>query len=325
MAQVVVILNPSAGRGEGKRRKDELARALRQAGVDFDLVETTKPGHGIDLAADAHRRGAKVVMAAGGDGTVNEVINGLALAVDGVREQAVPPDPLAIDPTTVVGTLALCPIGTANDLSDMLDLPRKVDLLAQRIAQRRTRRIDLGCCLLKSPDAQLLRYFGNNMGLGFEAQVTLESYKIQRVRGALRYLVAVLTAMRHFHSPEIELAWRRADEQWERRQRPTLLVSIGNTERTGGMFYMTPGATVDDGLLMLAMARKVSALGILRLLPQVLRGTHRRDRSVEMADCREVRYQCATGVPVHLDGEVVMEDAVEAHVLVQPRRLELVV
>lgn len=325
MAQVVVILNPYAGRGGGQRGKEPLTRALRQAGVDFDLVETTKPGHGIDLATEAHRGGAEVVVAAGGDGTVNEVINGLALAVDGVFGQDEPPDPLAIDPVPVVGTLALCPIGTANDLSDMLDLPRKLDLLAQRIAQRRTRRIDLGCCLLKSPDSHLLRYFGNNMGLGFEAQVTLESYEIHRVPGALRYLVAVLKAMRHFHSPEVELAWRTADEQWEQRRRPMLLVSIGNTERTGGMFYMTPGATVDDGLLMLATARKVSSLGILRLLPKVLRGTHRNDPSVEMDACCEVRYSCETGVPVHLDGEVVMENAIEAHVLIQPRRLELIV
>lgn len=325
MGGVVVILNPRAGRGEGQRRKDRLTRALHEAGVDFELVETTAPGHGIQLAAEARRSGAEIIVAAGGDGTVNEVINGLAWAVDGIGEGETPPDPLAIDPAPVVGTLALLPIGTANDLSDMLDLPRKAELLAQRIVQRRTRRIDLGCCLLTSPDQQLLRYFGNNMGLGFEAQVTLESYKISGVRGALRYLIAVLTAMRRFHSPEIQLSWRNGDDSWQRREHPALLVSIGNTERTGGMFYMTPGALVDDGLLALATARKVSVLGILRLLPKVLRGTHANDPVVEMAACREVFFECTEGAPVHLDGEVVMEDVIKAHIVVQSRRLEIIV
>jgi len=340
VAQVVVILNPLAGGGRGKRRKDQLARAMQQAGLCFDIVETRETGDGIQLAADAHRGGAQIVVAAGGDGTVNEVINGLALAANrpvvpcaprGAPISDLPPidppavDPQPADPARGVGTLALCPIGTANDLADMLDLPRKVDLLVQRIVQGRTRRIDLGCCLLKSPDRQLLRYFGNNMGLGFEAQVTLESYKIKWMQGAPRYLVAVLAAIRHFHSPQVELEWRRPDDTWERRSQPMLLVSLGNSERTGGMFYVTPGASVDDGLLRMATARKVSTAGILRLLPQVLRGTHGNDPAVEIDDCRELRYSCAAGVPVHLDGEVVMEDVVSAHVVVQPRCLEIIV
>ncbi len=310
MASVQVILNPAAGRGLGARTKDKLAAALKTAGLAFDLTETTHAGHATTLASEIRRQGYGVVVAAGGDGTVNEVLNGLA--------QATPQGEL-------VGQLAFCPIGTGNDFADMVGAARGVDALAQRIAIGRTRVIDMARATFVSPTRELVHYFDNNMGLGFEAQVTLESYQIRRVTGPVRYILAVFKALRHYHLPMIEVTWEEAGGTWARRRQPTLLVSLGNSPRTGGVFYLTPDAVMDDGLLDLGLISNVSRVGILRVLPLVLRGGHRHHPAVFMDRCLRIEIECGEPLPVHLDGEVVMEDVLRAQVEVMPKQLEIVV
>jgi diacylglycerol kinase family enzyme len=139
MKRIQVILNPYAGRGTGARVKDQLAAALRAAGQPFELTETTGPGHALELAAAMRAGGCKVIVAAGGDGTINEVLNGMA--------QATPEG-------EVVGQLAPCPIGTGNDFADMTGVKRGVGALAQRIAAGQSRLVDMGrgCFIAKAPE-----------------------------------------------------------------------------------------------------------------------------------------------------------------------------
>lgn len=307
--KICVILNPRAGQG-GERIRTRLAGHLHSAGVNYDLMETARPGHATELALAARSNGHRVVMAAGGDGTVNEVINGLAQAV-AQGEQ--------------VGTLALYPIGTGNDFAEMVGVSRKLTTVAQHIAAGQVRRVDLGRATIESAQGRVVRYFGNNVGIGFEAQVTLESYKIKRISGPTRYLIAVFQALRHYHSPEIHLEWETAEQTTERRDQASLLVSVGNSRRTGGAFFMTPDAVMDDGLLDLAVAKKLSIGGILRLLPKVMRAAHRNDPAIEFSRARRLRYSCASTVPVHVDGEVVMSNAHTIEIELLPGALEVLV
>lgn len=310
MQRVQVILNPYAGRGTAGRMRDQLAAALTHAGIHFDLAVTHEPGEATRLAAQERRAGAEIVVAAGGDGTVNEVMNGLAQAVAEGE---------------TIGKLAILPVGSGNDLADMLGCPRDISKAAACIAAGRTRRIDVGKATCASASRQIVRYFDNNMGLGFEAQVTLESYRIHRLTGSLRYALAALRALRHYHVPDVELRWEKPNGQMEERKLRSLLVSIGNSARTGGIFYMTPDATLDDGLFDIGVAKNVSRGQILLLMPKVMRGAHRNEPVIELTRCRRLWYSCAEGVPVHMDGEVVMEDAQRAEVEIQPGRLEIVI
>ncbi len=308
---VCVILNPCAGRGAGHDVRSQVTDRLAGAGVKFDLVETARRGHATELALAARANGHRVVVAVGGDGTVNEVINGLALAA----QRGEP-----------VGRLALWPIGTGNDFADMLGVSRDFTTIANKIAAGQTRRVDLGRATVKSPQGeQVVRYFGNNVGLGFEAQVTLESYKIKRISGPLRYLIAVFWALRHYRAPLVDLAWEKGSETWEQRRQYSLLVSVGNSRRTGGAFFMTPDAVMDDGMLDIALAKSLSIGGILRLLPKVLRATHRHDPAIEFARSARIRFACDSTVPVHLDGEVVMSNVCQAEIELLPRELEVIV
>ena len=310
MKPVQVILNPHAGRGAGARAKESLVRALRQAQVGFELTETTGPGHAQELASAMRTGGVLTVVAAGGDGTVNEVINGLA---------QVTPDGESI------GKLAPFPIGTGNDFSDMTGMKRGAEALAQRIAAGRTRLVDLGRGQFTSDARQITRYFGNNVGLGFEAQVTVDSYTIKGVQGPLRYLLAVFKALGHFTSPPMEISWKNGSDHWAHRSLPTFMVSMGNSRRTGGMFYVTPDAQMDDGLLDVAIVPHKTKLEALQMLPKTFTGAHRNDPRILFVRCVEVKVQSAQPVPVHLDGEVIMDDVKSAHIEVFPSRLEIVV
>lgn len=310
MRAVQIILNPKAGRGVGAQVKQELVDALTAAGVAFDMVETTHHGHAQELAAALKQQGAHVVVAVGGDGTVNEVINGLA--------QATPAG-------GVIGPLAFCPIGTGNDFSAMAGAQPGVAALAQRLAAGRTRQIDVGRARLTSPSREIVRYFGNNLGLGFEAHVTLESYRIRWFGGPLRYLMAVVQALRHYNAPLIDVKWGQALGAQAEWHRETLLVSVGNSRRTGGMFYLTPDAVMDDGQLDLGLVPSVGRWGILQILPRVLKGAHRNDPRILLDRFQRLELRCASPLPVHLDGEVVMEDVIAAQVELLPSRLEIVV
>jgi diacylglycerol kinase (ATP) len=306
---VQVILNPCAGRGAGARSKDKLTAALAAAGLAYELTETTAQGHAIKLAAELRKNGYPMVVAAGGDGTVNEVLNGLA--------QATPAG-------ETIGKLAVFPIGTGNDFADMSGAKRGVEALAQRIAAGQTRCVDVGRATLSSPTQKIVRYFDNNVGLGFEAQVTVESNRIEWVTGPVRYLMGVFKALGSFRSPHTEIAWQNAAGTWNQRHQPSLMISLGNTRRTGGMFYVNPDAVMDDGLLDLALVPHKSKPQVLWLLPQVFIGAHRNDRTILFDRCVQLKLTTSHATPVHLDGEVVMDDVHSAHIEILHRRLEIV-
>lgn len=251
-----------------------------------------------------------MVVAAGGDGTVNEVLNGLA--------QATPEG-------ETVGQLALCPIGTGNDFADMSGAKRGVEAFVKRIVAGRTRLVDMGRGTFTSNTRQEVRYFDNNVGLGFEAQVTVESNRIKHIPGSLRYVAAVFKALGYFRSPHMEIAWQNAANEERQLAHPAFMVSLGNSRRTGGLFYVTPDAILDDGLLDLAIVPHKSKLEVLLMLPKTFTGAHRNDPTIHFDRCKEITVRSLRPVPVHLDGEVVMDDVSVAHIEIFPRRLEIVV
>jgi diacylglycerol kinase family enzyme len=136
--------------------------------------------------------------------------------------------------------------------------------------------------------------------------------------------MAVFHALRYYKSPHMEVHWRDADDEWQCRAHPAFMISMGNSRRTGGLFYVTPDAVMDDGLLDIAIVPHKSKLEVLRLLPKTFTGAHRNDPTIHFDRCVEVKVSSTRPVPVHLDGEVVMDDVSAAHVEILPRRLEII-
>jgi YegS/Rv2252/BmrU family lipid kinase len=314
MPTIKVILNPTSGRGAGRSAADAIHGALTEAGATFDLAETTGQLSAVDQAAQAVREGWDVVAAAGGDGLANEVLNGIIQAsVDTPAWEAGEP----------AGTLGLIPIGTGNDFAWSMGVPiRDVDAACCVLAAGKTRVVDIGRAEDELGNA---RYFCNNFGAGFDAATTVESYKVQRLRGSMVFLVAVLrTVFLYYKAPLVRVRYEGQDGEELAMELPLLMVSVANGRRTGGMFMIAPQAVQDDGLLDLSLARQVSRLGIFRLIPYFIRGTHHTQPTVTVDRTAHIVIASEQDLPVHVDGEIIRTDAHRLEVSALPHRLRVI-
>jgi diacylglycerol kinase family enzyme len=267
-AELCVIFNPAAGRGRAVRR----LRALRGGwGARADFRPTGAPGQAEELAFRAAGEGFAVVAAAGGDGTVHEVANGLLRAGrPGV-------------------TFGVIPLGSANDYAHSL---------AAEAADGAggARAVDVG--LVTGPGGRA-RYFVNSLGLGLNGAVTLESRRIRRLQGMALYGLATLRALwYHYACPRMTL--RIDGEDW---QAPTLLLTVGLGRREGG-FVLAPDARLGDGLFEYLHAGPLSRWEVLRFLPRLAsQGPPKDHPKVRIGRCRELALVSEAPLTVHLDGE----------------------
>lgn len=314
MPNIKVILNPIAGRGAGRSAADAIGDALSEAGATFDLVETTHHLSAVEQAAQAVDEGWDVIAAAGGDGSTNEVLNGILTASGG--------------PSTGEGgepavTLGLIPIGTGNDFAWCMGVPTgDVAAACRVVAAGRTRTVDVGRAV---DELGHVRFFCNNFGAGFDAATTVESYKLRHLRGPMVFLVAVLrTIFLYYRAPLVSVHYDRETGESVRKALPLLMVSVANGRRTGGMFVIAPQAVQDDGLLDLSLARQVSRLGIVRLLPHFIRGSHGTEPTVTVDRTAHIVIASEQDLPVHVDGEIIRTDAHRLEVSALPRCLKVV-
>jgi diacylglycerol kinase (ATP) len=310
MSTIKVILNPVSGRGAGQEMAEVIRQTLTEAQATFDIVQTTEQLSAVAQAAQAVREGWDIVATAGGDGTANEVLNGIMEASVGTAAWEAG--------ETAAAALGLIPIGTGNDFAWCMGAPiGDVAAACQTLAAGQTRVVDVGRV---EDELGNVRYFCNNFGAGFDAATTVESYKLRYLRGSLVFLVAVFrTIFLYYKAPLVTV---RYDDQ--ELALPLLMVSVANGRRTGGMFMIAPQAAQDDGLLDLSLARQVSQLGILRLLPYFIRGTHATQPTVTVDRTAHIVVASEQGLPVHVDGEIMRTDAHRLEVSVLPCRLQVV-
>ena len=291
--RVKVILNPYANRWGAKAQAADTAAAFRAAGVECDLVITDTPGQGTPIAEAAARDGYDAVVAAGGDGTINEVINGLIRAAgDG--------------PTVPFGII---PLGTANDFNLMAGLPDNVEGSVRVIAAGKTRHIDAG----QVND----RFFINNSAAAMEPMVTLENIKMTWLSGEIRYIVALLRALVKLKPWQMKLAWDGGGYEGS-----AYLLSVCNSPRTGG-FTMAPGAELDDGLLDMVFAPQVSKGAVISILLKLMRGDHVHHPAVTFRRVTAIDLTSVPGTPLHSDGELFAESAEAVNYRVLPGKVTL--
>lgn len=298
MKPIKIILNPYAGRWKAKAHIEPLKQTLTQLNIPFDLTVTDHVGHAIDVAREAALSGFETVVAAGGDSTINEVVNGLAQAAQ------------TAETGNTAGTFGIIPLGTANDLAFTLGIPADLTEACRRLKTARTRNIDL--CRVND------RYFDNNSAIGMEPSVTIEAEKISLLKGPVRYLVAALRAI--FKNPK----WY-ARIEWDSGvyEGAIALVSVGNGSRTGG-FYMTPHAMVDDGTLDFMFAPAMSRISLFQLLPQTFSGKHIYDPAVTYTQTRHLHIE-VDETPLHTDGEIISRNIKTLDYTIYPKKLRVIV
>jgi diacylglycerol kinase (ATP) len=289
-----VILNPYAARWEAQRRRSEAEQALKNAGIEYTLAESNAPNHATDLAEQAARAGHSPIIAAGGDGTIGEIINGLRRAGG----------------EAVLGPFGILPLGTANDLVVNLGLPLDLQEAAHAIAGGKTRRIDLGM----ANDW----VFANNSAVGLEPVVSIYNIRMTALRGVIRYLIAALRAIMSKPMWTMAIEW---DEG--RYEGPASLVSVGNCPLTGGLFRMAPAADPQDGKLTFVHGYAPTRLRMLALLPRAISGDYVNDPAVHQYHTTKLTIRCSPGTPIQADGELRAEDLSEVTYRVLPARLDI--
>jgi diacylglycerol kinase (ATP) len=280
MAEIKLIANPQAGRGRGRHTIPLVAAILKHEGVPFSLAETEYPGHAIELARRAVADGYETVVALGGDGTIHEVVNGVCADLGD--------DP---NPGAVI-KLGVIPAGSGNDFAFALGLPLDLQRVCQLLVRGDTRLVDMG--RINN------RFFAYGVGMGFDAEVNIESRKIKWLRGMALYLLALLKVLVFSHrSYHVEITF---DDVHLEQQ--AMMVSVANGRRYAGAFLVTPDALLDDGFLNLCIISPVSRLSMLRFLPLVLNGHHTQLSIVKMASARKVLVKSRSPMVSHVDGEV---------------------
>ncbi len=299
--RVLLIFNPGARRGRAREAASTLRPAVEHRG-QAEWAETERPGHATALAEQAGQRGVEVVAAIGGDGTVHEVVNGL---------MRLPPEQRPM--------LAAVPIGSGNDFSASAGVPQQVESALERVFHGEPRSVDVG--LARFPSGRR-EYFTNALGIGFDAKVTYYSYRISLVHGFAMYLWAVLqTIVRSHEAPHLTL---RIDDQHIEQE--ALMLVLANGRREGGGFLVAPDAHPDDGLLDFAMVENVSRWMMLRLIPEVMRGTHGRFPQVRLGRFRTLELRADRPLTIHMDGEMIAgltSDITELQAEVCPRALQV--
>jgi diacylglycerol kinase (ATP) len=304
MQHMKIVLNPVAGKGYGARAKDELCRLLSAANLDYDLAQTTRRWHAAELAQEAACNGFDVVVAAGGDGTTNEVVNGLVAASDGNPDLA--------------PALGVLPLGSGSDFSSAVGMDGRLAVACQQLANGRPRSFDVARARLPEESPQW-RYFANALGIGFDAYVTLETLKFKRLRGIPLYLLVVLkTLVLHHHAPVVSI---QCDDQ--ELTQASLMVVIANGSREGGGFFVAPQARPDDGMLDLCITSKVSRAAMLALIPHFMRGSHVDRKPVTMMRSTRVVISSQDKMPAHMDGEMYATETHRIECEILPGRLKV--
>lgn len=283
----LVIVNPIAGNGRAHHLAPRLGDWLVRERIEARLLETREAGHAERLAAAAADLGHDRVVAVGGDGTVQEVLNGLLTGAAGRNGER--------------PTFGIVPAGSGNDLARSLDLPFDPHAALEVALGDAAEALDVGRA--RRGDGAL-RHFGAAGGTGFDAQVAsvMAGHRHRWQRGRAGYFLSTLIELARYRNRALQV--RLATDQGARQvDGRFLFVAFANGRFYGGGMQICPDASTADGWLDVCLAGDISRLEALKELPGIYAAKHVNNRHVEIVRAREVRIDGDDGTLVHLDGE----------------------
>ncbi len=302
MAYMKVIVNPAAGAGKSAKKWPHIMALLKSLGLDFEHDVTEAPGHAIELARSAAEKGYEMVVSVGGDGTINEVVNGLYDA-NGLEN-------------VVMGIVNT---GTGADYIRTFGIPRKYKEGCQLLMSPNRRTVDLGVIEYTSNGHTEKRLFVNFAGLGFDAEVVKATTEKFKALGDMpSYLMGLLTTLFSYQNREISIV-----VDGEPGQRRICTIMLNNGRYGGGGMLPAPDADPGDGLFDVVIIDDMTKPDLLRSLPRIYRGTHLTHPKVTLMRAREVDVRPVQQMAVQADGELL--GAAPACFSVLPAALTLVV
>ncbi len=294
-----VILNPHAGSGRGKRDQEKITGILRKKGFNFDLVISEFPKHTIQLTIDAILSGYRNLIVTGGDGTLNEVVNGI------FSQRACLPEEI---------TVGMIPVGTGNDWIKTFGIPNKYKAAVKIIRRHHVMRQDVGKIIFSENGAGRVCYFANMAGFGFDAMVAEKTNQLKNEgkSGISLYLQALGSSFLKYrvNKTRIVIDGKAIDEL-------IFSASIGIGKYNGGGMMQAPGAVPDNGLFQVTVIRKIGFWGILRNLKGLYSGEFVKDHRVSTHAATHVSISSAGSIAGEADGEILGNNQFEVSLISQ--------
>ena len=298
-----LIVNPAAANGAVGKNWPRIRDFLQAERAKFDAVLTEEPGHATQLARQALDDGYRTIVAVGGDGTVNEVINGL------VEEGSVDPEV----------TLGIIPYGTGADFARVLGIPRDYTEACRHLLGCEPRPVDLGRITCFREGREVERYFINAAGLGFDGEVAEVVNRFPKVLGGtITYLTCLLIGLVTYRNKNVELSF---DGQHARGRVNSVIVCNGRY--FGGGMFIAPGAAFDDGLFNVVILGNLNKLEVVVNLPRIYKGTHLTHPKVSHFCAREVHVEARERMFLQAEGELVGEAPATFQII--PQALQVLV
>lgn len=284
-----LILNPNAGRGHAKKVAPELINLLFEKFGEIPVHYTSAPGDAQKIAASLKTENCTII-AAGGDGTIHEIVNGI------------------MDGNCILGII---PVGSGNDFVRMLNLPKNIKEAVGIMAAAKIMWMDIG--KINS------QYFPNGVGIGFDASVVIETLKVKKLRGFLIYLYSVFRALGRYKNQTVTIHLNGTVETKE-----IFMINVGNGQAMGGGFRLLPKARIDDGELDICIFRGLSKREVLVNLPKALNGRHISLPQVQAYKTTRLRVESQEGIPVHADGELISAQLKRIEIGIIPKALQVI-
>lgn len=281
-----VIINPAAGANSTRKKWPKLSRFLEHIGLSFDHDYTEGSGHAIELAKSAAADGYRYLVAVGGDGTANEVANGILH-------------------TTVSGEIAMGVVstGTGSDFARSTGIPRNYINACSCLVKGGRLTIDVGVVEYMKNGEKAQRFFINAAGVGFDAAVVESTERMPKYfGGTIPYLAGLLRTLVKYRNKSVMM---NVGDRSESKRVLSVIVSNGNY--LGGGMHVAPNASMQDSLMDVVVIGDVGKLDLLKSIPMIYKGTHERHPKVSIEKASRVSVESQEKVLVHADGELLGE------------------
>jgi YegS/Rv2252/BmrU family lipid kinase len=300
----LVIVNPNAGRKKGSRDWAKIKSLLVKHGFNFNEIFTERPGHATEISKKYIEKGFKHVIIVGGDGTLNEVINGLFLQTR--------------YPTTEI-LFGMISIGTGNDWGRMLNIPPDYEEAILTIKECRTFIQDAGIVSYHNEDNNVDRYFVNIAGLGFDAVVAKKANRLKEKGkgGPLLYFTTIFSSLLNYRHVNAVI-----NIDGKNYKNKIFSMNVGIGKYNGGGMMQVPNAIADDGLFDLTVIKKMSKPNIILSLRKLYNGKIILHPKVETYTGKSISIDSDTKIMLETDGESLGHTPIEFQII--PRSVKVI-
>jgi len=296
-------VNPISGKGRGKKAIPIIEFYCSENNVNYTIVETEYTKHATELAK-ANKNNFDVIVAVGGDGTVNEVINGIG--------------------NEVSLTFTVLPVGSGNDFVKNLGINGNIKdnlSIIHDPEEHEIIEVDIGNIQFTEVESDTIKHhkFINCLGIGFDAYVGHLNQKNKVLSGLSSYVYAVLRALFNFKMINVDLDFNETKYSGDK-----LMISIGNGISSGGGFYLTPNAIINDGLLDITIFETVTRARLLTALPMALLNKIEKVPEAKLLTSENLKLKLNTPYFVHCDGEIISEKLTTAEISTNQNVLKVI-